>query len=229
MPTRLLEVRKGVLSRNDRDAAALRTRFAAHNLFVVNLLSSPGAGKTALLEATLRLLRARGYRVAALVGDLETENDAMRLARSGAPVRQIQTGGNCHLEAETIDRFLAEWNLAELDFLFIENVGNLVCPANYDLGENMRVVLLSTTEGEDKPLKYPPIFYSADVVVLTKIDLADAVDFDRETALTNLQRVHPGITVIETSAKRETGLDVWLDLLVTRRNEICAPVAVGTL
>lgn len=222
MSTRLLEVRQGVLSRNDRDAAALRTRFAAHGLYVVNLVSSPGAGKTALLEVTLRTLLARGYRVAALVGDLETENDANRLARSGAPVRQIQTGGNCHLEAETIERFLADWNLAEIDFLFIENVGNLVCPANYDLGENLRAVLLSTTEGEDKPLKYPPIFYSADIAVLTKIDLAEAVEFDRELALANLQRVHPGLPVVETSAKRGSGMDAWLDLLATKRDELLA-------
>jgi hydrogenase nickel incorporation protein HypB len=213
MSTRLLEVRKGVLSRNDRDAAALRAQFAASGLYVVNLVSSPGAGKTALLEATLRALLQRGWRAAALVGDLETDNDALRLARAGAPVRQIKTGGNCHLEAETIGHFLQGWNLDELDFLFIENVGNLVCPANYDLGETLRAVLLSTTEGEDKPLKYPPIFYSADVALITKIDLAEAVEFDRAAAYTNLARVHPGMPVLECSARRAEGMEAWLDFL----------------
>lgn len=225
MSTRLLEVRKGVLSRNDQDAAVLRERFAANGLFVVNLVSSPGAGKTALLEATLKALQNRGLRAAALVGDLETDNDAQRLARAGAPVKQIKTGGNCHLEAEMIDRFLVGWELADLDYLFIENVGNLVCPANYDLGETLRVVLLSTTEGEDKPLKYPPMFYSADLAVVTKIDIADAVEFDRAQALANLDRVHPGMPVIETSAKRGTGLAAWLDALEAARSAATAPAA----
>ena len=179
MTPRLVEVRKNVLKLNDELARALRERFRQAGVLVVSLVSSPGSGKTALLEATLRTL-GKTHRVAALVGDLATENDAARLLRSGAPVRQIVTGTVCHLEAEMVERALDGWNLDELDILFIENVGNLVCPASYDLGEDMRLVLLSVTEGEDKPLKYPSIFNTADVAVITKIDLADAVEFDLE-------------------------------------------------
>lgn len=164
-----------------------------------------------LLEKTLTALK-RNCRVAALVGDLATENDALRLERSGAPVKQITTGTICHLDASMVASSLMEWNLAELDVLFIENVGNLVCPSSYDLGEELRAVLLSTTEGEDKPLKYPTIFNSADVAVITKIDLAEAVEFDRETAHRNIQQVRPGIRVVELSAKRGIGMDAWLEI-----------------
>src|ERR1700734_2495409 len=174
---RLLEVRKNVLKQNDVLARGLRERFRAQGTFVVSLVSSPGAGKTAFLEKTLTLLQP-DYRVAALVGDLATENDAVRLARSQAPVRQITTGTLCHLEASMVRDALEGWDLDQLDFLFIENVGNLVCPASYDVGEDLRVVLLSVTEGEDKPLKYPTIFNTADLAVLTKMDLAEAVEFD---------------------------------------------------
>ena len=175
--TRLVEVRQNVLKQNDVLARALRERFQKAGVFVVSMVSSPGAGKTALLEKTLTLLREK-YRVAALVGDLATENDAARLARSGAPVKQIITGTVCHLEAAMVESAMAGLNVDELDFLFIENVGNLVCPASYDLGEELRLVLMSVTEGEDKPLKYPTIFNSADVAVITKMDLAAAVEFD---------------------------------------------------
>src|SRR5580704_16939754 len=168
---RLLEVRKNVLKQNDLIARALRERFRSQGTFVVSLVSSPGAGKTAFLEKTLTLLR-QNYRVAALVGDLATENDAVRLARSQAPVKQITTGTLCHLEAAMVQKALEEWDLNQLDFLFIENVGNLVCPSSYDLGENLRLVLLSVSEGEDKPLKYPTIFNSADVAVISKNELA---------------------------------------------------------
>lgn len=164
---RLVEVRKNVLKQNDVIARALRERFHNAGVFTVSLVSSPGSGKTAFLERVLTVLNAR-YRVAALVGDLATENDAMRLARSQAPVKQIATGTLCHLEAAMVQTALEGWNLDELDFLFIENVGNLVCPSSYDLGEDLRLVLMSTTEGEDKPLKYPTIFNSADVAVITK-------------------------------------------------------------
>jgi hydrogenase nickel incorporation protein HypB len=164
----------------------------------------------------LSLLKERGFSVAALVGDLETDNDAQRLAQSGAPVKQIVTAGNCHLEAQMIEDFVAGWDLNSFDFLFIENVGNLVCPSSYDLGEAMRVVLLSTTEGEDKPLKYPPMFFSSDVAIITKIDIAEAVEFDRQAALANLERVHPGMTVLEVSAKKNIGMDAWLEMLVQR-------------
>jgi hydrogenase nickel incorporation protein HypB len=155
---RILEVRKHILKHNDEIARSLRNRFQEAGVFVVNLVSSPGSGKTAFLESTLTKMRS-DFRVAALVGDLATENDANRLARSQVPVRQIITGTVCHLEAAMIERSLEDWNLRELDFLFIENVGNLVCPSSYDLGENLRVVLLSVTEGEDKPLKYPSIVF----------------------------------------------------------------------
>jgi hydrogenase nickel incorporation protein HypB len=212
MPSRIVEVRQGILKKNDLLARDLRQRFAAADLFVVNLVSSPGAGKTTFLQATLAALHAR-CRVAALVGDLATERDAERLGRSGAPVRQIVTGTVCHLEAEMVGTALADWDLAALDFLFIENVGNLVCPASYDLGENLRVVLLSVTEGEDKPLKYPTIFSGADLAILTKMDIAEAVGFDRDEALRNIQEVRPGLEVLETSARSGMGMEAWLGKL----------------
>src|SRR5271168_2939163 len=193
---RLIEVRRNVLKQNDVTARALRDRFHAAGVFVVSLVSSPGSGKTAFLEKTLTLLRA-DYRVAALVGDLATENDALRLARSQAPVRQITTGTLCHLEAAMVQTALEGWDLSELDFLFIENVGNLVCPSSYDLGEDLRLVLISVAEGEDKPLKYPTIFNSADVAIITKMDLAAAVEFDEAAANRNIQAVRPGMEVFK--------------------------------
>jgi hydrogenase nickel incorporation protein HypB len=216
--TRIVEVRAGVLKKNDELARDLRARFEAAGTFVVNLVSSPGTGKTQLLERTLTDLAAAGRRCAALVGDLETDNDARRLARSGVPVRQINTHGRCHLEAEMIGTFLDGWDLGALDFLFIENVGNLVCPASYDLGEALRVALLSVTEGEDKPQKYPTMFNSADVAVITKIDLAEACEFDRAAAHAAIQEIRPGMTILELSAKRGTGMPEWLQLLGTRRD-----------
>lgn len=215
---RLLEVRKNVLKQNDITARALRERFRQKRTFVVSLVSSPGAGKTAFLEKTLTLLQPR-YRVAALVGDLATENDAQRLARSQAPVKQISTGTLCHLEAGMVERALEGWETGELDFLFVENVGNLVCPASYDLGENLRLVLLSVTEGEDKPLKYPTIFNSADVAVITKIDLAAAVEFDEPAASANIQAVRPGMQVFHVSAKTGRGMDEYLNFLVRQLAE----------
>lgn len=187
----------------------MRKRFHEAGVYVVNLVSSPGTGKTALLQETLLRLGER-YRVAALVGDLATENDARRLRESGAAVRQITTGTICHLEAGMVGRALEGWNLEELDFLFIENVGNLVCPASYDLGENERAVLFSVTEGEDKPLKYPTIVNSADVAIITKIDLAEAVGFQRERFYEGLHAVRPGLPVIEVSARTGEGLAAWL-------------------
>ena len=177
MIPRIVEVRQNVLRKNDELAHVLRRRFDQAGVFVVSLVSSPGSGKTELLQRTLSEMRTT-RQVAALVGDLATDRDAQRLARSGAPVRQITTGTVCHLDAQMVDRALDGWDLDKLDVLFIENVGNLVCPASYDLGEHVRVVLMSVTEGEDKPLKYPTIFNSADAAVITKIDLADAVNFD---------------------------------------------------
>jgi hydrogenase nickel incorporation protein HypB len=209
---RLVEVRRNILKANDVAARSLRERFRAGGVTVVSLVSSPGSGKTAFLEKTLTALRKR-WRVAALVGDLATENDAARLARSGAAVKQIVTGTVCHLEAEMVRKALDGWELGELDFLFVENVGNLVCPSSYDLGEQMRVVLLSVTEGEDKPLKYPTIFNSADVAVVTKMDLAAAVEFDAAALRANVERVRPGMRVLEVSAKSGAGMDEWLRLL----------------
>ena len=212
---RLIEVRKNVLKQNDVVARALRDRFRAAGVFVVSLVSSPGSGKTAFLEKTLTQLRPN-YRVAALVGDLATENDALRLARSQAPVKQIITGTLCHLEAAMVQNALEKWDLNQLDSLFIENVGNLVCPSSYDLGEDLRLVLISVTEGEDKPLKYPTIFNSADVAIVTKVDLAAAVEFSWETAYNNIQAVRPGMSVFRLSAKTGEGIEEYLGFLATR-------------
>src|SRR6202041_2187492 len=213
---RLVEVRKNVLKQNDILARALRERFREAGVLAISLVSSPGSGKTAFLEKTLTLLHTR-YKVAALVGDLATENDAARLARSQAPVKQIITGTVCHLEAAMVQNALDGWNLRDLDFLFIENVGNLVCPSSYDLGEDLRFVLLSVTEGEDKPLKYPTIFNTADVAVVTKMDLAVAVEFDWNAALANIQAVRPNMQVLRVSSKTGEGMEEWQRLLEARR------------
>lgn len=219
MHPRIVEIRKGILKKNDQLAAGLRQRFAAAQVCVVDLVSSPGAGKTAFLEETLRRLSER-YRVAALVGDLATDNDARRLARSGVPVRQITTAGICHLEAEMVERHLEGWDLADLDFLFIENVGNLVCPSSYDLGEALRIVLFSVTEGEDKPLKYPTIFNSSDLAIITKIDIAEAVEFNRAEAIANIHAVRPGLPILETSARKGIGFENWFSVLEQARRQI---------
>ena len=219
MTTRMVEVRQGILKKNDLLARALRERFAAAGTRVVSLVSSPGAGKTALLQRTLTALRPT-LRVAALVGDLQTDNDARRLAASGAPVRQITTGTVCHLDAEMVRMALDDWpdvSLDALDVLFIENVGNLVCPASYDLGEALRVVLLSVTEGEDKPLKYPTIFGSADLAVITKTDMTEAAGFDEGAARAAIQAVRPGLEVLRVSAKTGAGFDDWLSRLAADR------------
>jgi hydrogenase nickel incorporation protein HypB len=220
MTTRIVELRQGILKKNDEIARALRARFEAAGVLVLNLVSSPGTGKTEFLQKTLTALRERSARAAALVGDLETDNDARRLAMSGAPVRQINTHGICHLEAEMVRTHLATWQEASperLDYLFIENVGNLVCPSSYDLGERIRVALLSVTEGEDKPLKYPTLFNSADAAIITKVDIAAAVGFDREAAIHNIRRIRPNIHIFETSAKTGTGMPEWLDYLAGQR------------
>jgi hydrogenase nickel incorporation protein HypB len=214
--TRLVEVRQHVLKNNDVVARELRERFHRAGVYVVSLVSSPGSGKTTFLEKVLTLLRDR-CRVAALVGDLATDNDARRLARSGTPVKQILTGAVCHLEAAMVRDALDGWAPEGLEFLFIENVGNLVCPASFDLGEDLRLVLFSVTEGEDKPLKYPTIFNTADVAVLTKMDLAAAVEFDAAAARQSIQSVRPGMEVFEVSAKTGEGLERWLEFLQSRR------------
>jgi hydrogenase nickel incorporation protein HypB len=224
---RILEVRTKILKKNDETARAMRRRFESLGLLVVNLVSSPGTGKTSFLLETLRRLRDRGEAVAAIVGDLETDNDARRLAASGAPVRQIMTHGLCHLEADMVERELADWKLADFGYLFIENVGNLVCPTSWDLGEHVRLALLSVTEGEDKPLKYPGLFNTADVAAITKDDLATVCEFDRARALANIESVRPGMTVFETSAKTGAGLDDWLDYLTSRRDALGKPASTA--
>lgn len=209
---RLVEVRQKVLKQNDLLARELRERFHDAGVSVISLVSSPGAGKTAFLEKTLTSMRPR-HRVAALVGDLATDNDAARLARSLTPVKQIITGTVCHLDAQMVRHALEGWDLRDLDFLFIENVGNLVCPSSYDLGESLRLVLFSVTEGEDKPLKYPTIFNTADVAIITKIDLSEAVEFDLEAAENSLESVRPGIRSFRVSAKTGEGMDECLRFL----------------
>ena len=209
---RLVEVRQNILKQNDLLARALRQRFEAENVTVISLVSSPGAGKTFLLEKILGHLQA-DYRVGALVGDLATENDAVRLMRSGARVQQITTGTVCHLDAQMVQKALHDWMLSELDFLFIENVGNLVCPASYDLGERLRLVLMSVTEGEDKPLKYPTIFNTADAAVITKIDLAAIAEFDLKAARANIESVRPGMPLFSVSSKTEAGMNELLGSL----------------
>jgi hydrogenase nickel incorporation protein HypB len=213
--TRLVELRTRVLKHNDVIARQLRESFAVAGVYVVSLVSSPGSGKTLFLEETLRRL-GKSYRVAALVGDLATENDARRLARSGVPVAQIVTGTVCHLEAEMVQRALQPWDITQLDYLFIENVGNLVCPATYDLGEQLRLVMFSVTEGEDKPLKYPAIFDSADLAIITKADLAAVVEFDAISACTNIHSVRPDMPILQLSGKTGQGMDDWFNWLTTQ-------------
>lgn len=225
METRVLEIRKGILNKNDEIARGLRERLHACGLLTVNLVSSPGSGKTAFLQRTLRTLREEGKAAAALVGDLATDNDAKRLAEAGVPVRQITTDGRCHLEAQMVSDHLAGWDLKAFEYLFIENVGNLVCPSSYDLGEDVRVVLLSVTEGEDKPLKYPTIFNSADVAVITKMDLAEACEFDLGAAQRNIHAVRPGMRVLTVSSKSGVGMGDWLGYLADERK---ARVECGT-
>jgi hydrogenase nickel incorporation protein HypB len=205
-----------VLSENDRIAGELREQFRANGIFALNLISSPGSGKTALLERTLAAFEP-GTRVAVLTGDIQTDADAQRLARYGYPVRQITTAGACHLDARMVQRALEGWDLAELDLLFIENVGNLVCPTSYDLGEAMKIVLLSVTEGEEKPLKYPGIFFKSQLMVLNKIDLLPYVPFDIEKACENARSIRPDIEIIRTSCTTKAGLDDWLAWLASQR------------
>jgi hydrogenase nickel incorporation protein HypB len=202
-------VKRKVLKENDRIAGELRTGFRSRSVLTLNLISSPGSGKTSLLEQTLRRF-PHGLRAAVLTGDIETENDANRLAPFGFPVKQITTGGACHLDAQMVERGLSTLGAQDIDVLFIENVGNLVCPASFDLGEACKVVVLSVTEGEDKPLKYPTTFVKADLVVLNKIDLLPYVSFDISRARENAKRVHPGIDILEVSCTTGQGIDEWL-------------------
>jgi len=209
-------LQRKVLSENDRIAAELRARFQEHGVLCLNIISSPGSGKTTLLERTLAALTQRD-RVAVLTGDIQTENDANRLKRFHFPVKQITTGGTCHLDARMIERHLADWKLEDLDLLFIENVGNLVCPSSYDLGEAAKVVVLSVTEGEDKPLKYPSIFFKSDLLILSKIDLLPYVPFEINAAAENARKVHPGMEIVKVSCQTGDGLQEWMNWLGERR------------
>jgi len=204
-----VSVKRKVLKENDRIAGDLRTGFRSRNTLTLNLISSPGSGKTSLLEQSLRRL-PRGIKTAVLTGDIETDNDAKRLSPFGFPVKQITTGGACHLDAQMVERGLASLGAQDIDVLFIENVGNLVCPASFDLGEACKIVVLSVTEGEDKPLKYPATFVKADLVVLNKIDLLPYVPFDISRARENAKRIHPGIDILEVSCTTGQGIDEWL-------------------
>jgi len=231
---RRLNVQTKVLNENDRIAAELRTRFRENGVLVLNLISSPGSGKTELLERTLASLqsspegRESGKRVAVLTGDIQTDNDARRLARYGFPARQITTGGTCHLDGRMITRGIEELGveLRDLDLLFIENVGNLVCPSSYDLGEEAKIVLLSVTEGDDKPLKYPSIFFKSSLFLMTKVDLLPYVPFDAEAAERHARLVHPGLEIVRCSSTAPGGLDAWLAWL-SRKMAAARESAVG--
>ena len=211
-----IAVEKKVLNENQKIAAELREKFREHRILVVNIISSPGSGKTTLLERTLDRMNQepmdKRKRVVLLTGDLQTENDATRLAQWGFPVKQIITGGTCHLDAKMIERHLADWPLESFDLLIIENVGNLVCPSSYDLGEHFKIVMLSVTEGEDKPLKYPAIFVKSELMILSKVDLLPYVPFNAELAKSHARSMHPGIQIIESSSKGD-GLDEWMQWL----------------
>ncbi len=212
---RRIVINQGVLSKNDQLAQGNRALFRSKHLLTLNIVSSPGSGKTAFIERTLTDVKGR-LRGGVVVGDLATDNDAQRIARSGAPAIQITTGDTCHLDAEMVAEATAKLDLDALDVLIIENVGNLVCPSSYDLGEDLRIVLLSVTEGEDKPLKYPTMFKTADVVIVNKMDIAGAAGFDRETALSNIHRMVPRAAVFEVSARTGQGMAAWYSFLEQR-------------
>jgi hydrogenase nickel incorporation protein HypB len=215
-----------VLSENDRIAAELRARFAEHHILCLNLISSPGSGKTSLLERTLESFEPH-ERVAVLTGDIQTENDAKRLARFGFPAKQITTGGTCHLDARMIEKALQDWRLEDIDLLLIENVGNLVCPSSYNLGEAAKLVVLSVTEGEDKPLKYPSIFFKSEVVILNKVDLLPYVPFDIAAAEENARRVHKDVEIIRVSCQTREGMTDWLAWLDRKRQSSRAAAAAS--
>lgn len=214
-----ITVETDILARNNRFAAGNRALFAEKGIFTLNLVSSPGSGKTTTLERTLKDLAGK-YRCAVIEGDQQTDNDAVRIAATGVPVRQINTGAGCHLDAHMVGHAAEEFNLDNLDLLLIENVGNLVCPASFDLGEHHKVVVLSVTEGEDKPLKYPNMFHAADVMLLNKVDLLPYVDFDIEKCKEMARRVSPNITIFEISSRTGAGMDAWYGWLAERITEV---------
>ncbi len=209
--TRIIEIEQDILGRNNQHAAAVRQHLAARHTRAINLLSGPGAGKTTLLVETLRQLRAQGMPLAVIEGDQQTSRDAERIRATGVPALQINTGKGCHLDASMIERALAQQAAPENGLLFIENVGNLVCPAAYDLGEAAKVVLLSVTEGEDKPLKYPDMFAAADLVLITKIDLLPHLNFDLAACLAHLRAINPHAPCLQLSATSGEGMAAWLE------------------
>jgi hydrogenase nickel incorporation protein HypB len=211
----VVTVERKILKKNDEIASENREILKKHNVYTINLLSSPGSGKTTLLEKSLAILN-KSKKVAVIEGDVQTDNDARRIAVLNVPVVQIVTNGGCHLEAKLVQNAFESFDFSKLDLLIIENVGNLVCPANYDLGENTKVVLVSTTEGDDKPLKYPAMFRVSDVLIINKIDLLDFVDFDVETVRKNALSINPNLKIFEISCKTGQGINEWIDWLVNQ-------------
>lgn len=211
-----IAVEVDILAKNNRFAADNRRFFTENGVFALNLVSSPGSGKTTILEQTLRELSGK-LRCGVIEGDQQTDNDARRIAATGVPVRQINTGAGCHLDAHMVGHALVDLPVKELDILFIENVGNLVCPAAFDLGEAHKVVVLSITEGEDKPLKYPQMFHAANIMLLNKIDLLPYLDFDVEKCLEMARRVSPGIRIFQLSAKTGEGMEDWYQWLAGKQ------------
>jgi len=215
MTTKVVTVRRKALAASEEHAKKLRARFADAKTLVANLISSPGSGKTTILEATVGRLADR-TRIAVIEGDVATERDADRIRALGIPAHQVLTGGACHLDARQIEGALATADLLPADILFIENVGNLICPTTYDLGEDFKVALLSVTEGDDKPAKYPAIFSRAEVTVITKSDLLPYVPFDVDAARTTISSLNPTGTILEVSSTTGQGIDLWCDLLISR-------------
>ena len=223
-----ISVLKNLMSENDQVASHNRDHFDKNNVLAINLMSSPGSGKTALLETTIQQLKEH-YRIAVIEGDLETENDAERIRKQGVPAIQITTGSACHLDAHMVHDAVHELSLKDLDIVFIENVGNLVCPASFDLGQHLNVTLLSVTEGDDKPSKYPVMFRAADLMLLTKTDLLDVLDdFDTEKAEQNLRQLASEAPVIELSSRRGKGLSIWISWLHQQVEDQLTRVENGT-
>lgn len=220
-----VEIKRRILEENDQAAARLREHFASRGILALNLISSPGSGKTALLEATAKVLSGR-VRLAAVVGDVATELDADRLRASGLPATQLSTGGSCHLDARQVAQAIENPGFPDSDVLFIENVGNLICPTSFDLGEDAKVALLSVTEGADKPVKYPGIFSKASVVVITKLDLLPYVDFDLELVRERIHALNPESKVLATSSRHHR-IDEWCSLLTTWLDAKRAEVGVA--
>jgi hydrogenase nickel incorporation protein HypB len=212
-----IKIEKKILSENDKIATKIRQRLNENNIISLNLVSSPGSGKTSLLEKTIAHLGS-DLKIGLIAGDVQTENDANRLkAAGGKIVRPIETGGACHLDARMVSKALENFDLENIEMLFIENVGNLVCPSSYDLGEDMKVVLVSVTEGDDKPLKYPAVFRRSSIMIINKTDLLEFCDFNMETARRNASKINGELTIFEMSCKTGDGLDIWYSWIKNRK------------